>query len=156
MKERCDCSASGSLKKNKYAVMQKHTDAVRQKKCTSLQCIQLRHTNTHANIQHLSSNCRNALQGEGLENYCSDPTTPFTIKTLACGAGIFISCGYQPYIHTDMQTELNAAKSIFKLMNCVRQKHVQYATICILCTCQCHLNTSTTLLVNIESSTLFK
>lgn len=153
MKERCDCRASGSLKKNKDAVMQKHTQAKQVYKPT---VHTLRHTNTHGNIRHLSSNCRNALQGEGLENYCSDPTTPFTIKTLACGAGIFISCGYQPYIHTDMQTELNTAKSIFKLMNCVRQKHVQYATICILCTCQCHLNTSTKLLVNIESSTVLK
>lgn len=58
-----------------------------------------------------------------VENYCSDPTTPCTIKTRACGlgAGIFIPCGNQPYIHTDLQTELNTAKNIFIHMYCVRR-----------------------------------
>ena len=50
-----------------------------------------------------------------VENYCSDQTTPCTIKTQACGfgAGIFISCGNEPYIHTDRQTELKNPKNHF-------------------------------------------
>lgn len=43
-----------------------------------------------------------------MENYCSDPTAPCTIKTPACGdlAGIFISCGSKPYIHTDRRADI--------------------------------------------------
>ncbi len=82
-----------------------------------------------------------------VENYCSDPTTPCTIKTRACGlgSGIFISCGNEPYIHTDMLTELNTAKSIFLYMYCEKRKLQPHACIFCMCPWACtrHLNRST-------------
>lgn len=56
------------------------------------------HMQTHQTMQHLSSETPFSVDSRGLtvdvENYCSDLTTPCTIKTEACGfgAGIFISC----------------------------------------------------------------
>lgn len=51
--------------------------------------------------------------GLSVENYCSDPTTPCTIKTRTCGfgAGIFISRGTESHIQTDKQTEMKKKKN---------------------------------------------
>lgn len=55
-----------------------------------------------------------------VENYCSDPMNPCTIKTPACwlGTGVFISCGNKSYMHSDMRRELNSAKKHFRIQCC--------------------------------------
>lgn len=76
---------------------------------------------------------------------------PLAQSRLACGlgTGIFISCGNEPYIHTDMRTELNTARKAFSY-TCTMQTETcsvfAYAYACIFCmcpwTCTCHLNIS--------------
>lgn len=72
-----------------------------------------------------------------VENYCSDPTTPCTIKTRACGfgAGIFISCGNKLYIcrHVD---RIEYRKGIFMHMCCVNRNTFGVRPLAfIFCTC---------------------
>lgn len=84
-----------------------------------------KHTWNHRALIHIETPFKVDSSGLSVdvENYCSDLTTTCTIKTPACGlgAGIFIPCGNRPYKHTDMQTELQAARNIFI------RKHVQRA-----------------------------
>lgn len=86
-----------------------------------------KHTRNHRALIHIETPFKVDSSGLSVdvENYCSDLTTTCTIKTPACGlgAGIFIPCGNRPYKHTDMQTELQAARNIFI------RKHVQCACL---------------------------
>lgn len=70
-----------------------------------------------------------------VENYHSDPTTPCTIKTQACGlgAGIFMPCGTESYIHTDIQTEFNTTKKnhLHTYVLCKQKKKAECKQLCM-------------------------